>query len=181
MIPISQIAKKYGLSRSTLLYYDRLGLVRPSYRTAAGYRLYQEEDEARLKEVCRYRAAGLALETIRELLDTGEAPRSAVRTALNQRLTELNAEIAGLRRQQQVVIGLLRKRGADRLARVMNKDKWVALLRSCGLSDEEMMDWHAVFERQSPEAHQDFLESLGLPAAEIAGIRKFARSRTVRA
>ncbi|HOD47552.1 MAG: HTH-type transcriptional activator mta [Verrucomicrobia bacterium ADurb.Bin122] len=181
MIPISQIAQKYGLSRSTLLYYDRLGLVRPSYRTAAGYRLYQADDEARLKEVCRYRAAGLALETIRELLDTGESPRSAVRTALNQRLTELNAEIAGLRRQQQVVIGLLRKRGADRLARVMNKDKWVALLRSCGLSEKEMMDWHSVFERQSPEAHQDFLESLGLPAAEIAGIRKFARSRTVRA
>ena len=43
-----------------------------------------------------------------------------------------------------------------------------------------MMDWHAVFERQSPEAHQDFLESLGLPAAEIAGIRKYARERAVR-
>ena len=44
MLPISQVGRKYGLSRSTLLYYDRLRLVRPSYRTAAGYRLYAAAD-----------------------------------------------------------------------------------------------------------------------------------------
>lgn len=180
MIPISQIARKYGLSRSTLLYYDRLGLVRPSYRTTAGYRLYQDEDEARLREVCRYRAAGLPLAVIAGLLDPAETPRSAVRTVLHDRLTELNAEIALLRKQQQVVIDLLRRRGADRLARVMTKAKWVVLLRAAGLTDDDMVQWHAVFEQQSPEAHQDFLEALGLPADEIERIRSFARQRDVR-
>ena len=44
---ISQIARTCGLSRSTLLYYDRLGLLRPG-RTASGYRIYRERDLERL-------------------------------------------------------------------------------------------------------------------------------------
>ena len=39
MQTISQAAKKFKLSRSTLLYYDRIGLLRPTERTAAGYRI----------------------------------------------------------------------------------------------------------------------------------------------
>jgi len=53
----------------------------------------------------------------------------------------------------------------------MTKEKWVTLLRAIGLSDAEMLQWYVAFERQSPLAHQDFLESLGLPAAEIRHIR----------
>jgi hypothetical protein len=34
-----------------------------------------------------------------------------------------------------------------------------------------MMQWHAAFEKQTPLAHQDFLESLGIPASEIRRIR----------
>src|ERR1700690_4478359 len=104
---ISAVGLKFGLSRSTLLYYDRLGLVRPTYRTAAGYRMYSEEDVARLKRICRYREAGLPLAEIGRLLEEDECPRSAVREALHRRLTALNHETAALRRQQQVVLRLL--------------------------------------------------------------------------
>ena len=176
MIPISQIGRKHGLSRSTLLYYDRLGLVSPSYRTAAGYRLYSEEDEARLAQICRYREAGLSLAQIGRLLDDDASKQSAVTVALHRRLTELNGEIAALRRQQQVVLNLLPRRGHDRRARAMTKEKWIALLRSIRLSDEEMCQWHVAFERQSPAAHQDFLESLGIPDAEIRHIRRQSRT-----
>jgi len=174
MLPISQIGRKFGLSRSALLYYDRRRLVRPSYRTAAGHRLYSAEDEARLAKIRRYREAGLSLAEIGRMLDDAEEKRSAVGAALHRRLTELNGEIAALRRQQQVVLGLLPRRGHDRRARAMTKEKWIALLRSAGLSDAEMRQWHVVFERQSPAAHQDFLESLGIPAAEIRRIRRYA-------
>jgi len=172
MFSISTVGKKFGLSRSTLLYYDRLKLVRPTYRTSAGYRLYSAEDEVRLKQVCRYRKTGLSLAAIKRLLEDEEPSHNLVSQALHQRLTELNHEIASLRRQQQVVLTLLPRKGQDRLARAMTKEKWVALLRSVGLSDAEMMQWHAAFERQSPQAHQDFLESLGLPETEIRLIRK---------
>jgi len=146
--------------------------VRPTYRTSAGYRLYSAEDEVRLKQVCRYRKTGLSLAAIKRLLEDEEPSHTLVSQALHQRLTELNHEIASLRRQQQVVLTLLPRKGQDRLARAMTKEKWVALLRSVGLSDAEMMQWHAAFERQSPQAHQDFLESLGLPETEIRLIRK---------
>jgi len=38
--PDSQLAGRFGLSRSTLLYYDSIGLLSPSERTASNYRLY---------------------------------------------------------------------------------------------------------------------------------------------
>lgn len=173
MITISQAARRFHLSRSTLLYYDRLGLVRPTYRTAAGYRLYQEEDLGRLEWICRYRAAGMPLEAIRALLDPEEAGCSRVEAALHRRLDELNREIAALRRQQQVVFDLLGGGGRRlrRVARAMNKEQWVALLREAGMGDDEMREWHRAFERRSPEAHQDFLESLGIAAEEIRAIR----------
>jgi DNA-binding transcriptional MerR regulator len=174
MFSISIVGKKFGLSRSTLLYYDRLKLVRPTYRTSAGYRPYSAEDEARLKHICRYRETGLSLAAIKGLLAEEAPSPSLVSDALHQRLTELNHEIASLRRQQQVVLTLLPQKGQDRLARAMTKEKWVALLRAIGLNDAEMMQWHAAFERQSPLAHQDFLESLGLPKAEIRRIRGYS-------
>ena len=177
MFSISTVGKKFGLSRSALLYYDRLKLVRPTYRTAAGYRLYSAEDEMRLKQICRYREAGLTLAAIKRLLDEEAPSHSLVSDALHQRLTELNHEIASLRKQQQVVLNLLPRKGKGRHARAMTKDKWVTLLRSLGLSDAEMMQWHVAFEHQSPLAHQDFLESLGLPEGEILRIRNHSRTR----
>ena len=56
-----------------------------------------------------------------------------------------------------------------------NKEGWVAILRASGMSDEDMGRWHVEFERLSPEAHQDFLESLGLEDDEIARIRAWSR------
>ena len=175
MITIRQLAAEFGLTRSTLLYYDRIGLLRPDYRTSAGYRLYNAADRARLAEICRYRTAGLSLDQIDQLLDPRKRPRSALTRALHQRLTALNREIATLRRQQQVVVDLLGPSRRARRTRIMDKARWVALLRAAGMDNAEMHQWHVAFEQQSPEAHRDFLESLGLPSREIREIR--ARSR----
>ena len=41
---VSRLGRRYGLSRSTLLYYDRIGLLSASARSAAGYRVYGERD-----------------------------------------------------------------------------------------------------------------------------------------
>ncbi len=177
MITIRQLAAKFGLSRSTLLYYDRIGLLRPDYRTSAGYRLYNADDRKRLELICRFRSAGLSLARIERLLDRPQPTRSAMAAALRGRLTALNREIAALRRQQQVVVKLLQQQGAAKRSRLMDRERWVALLRAAGMDDTEMHRWHGEFERQSPEAHQDFLESLGIPAAEIRRIRRSTAPR----
>lgn len=171
MITIRQMAAQFGLSRSTLLYYDRIGLLRPDYRTSAGYRLYNAADRKRLELICRFRSTGLSLARIERLLDRPAPTRSAITRALQGRLRALNREIAALRRQQQVVVNLLRQEGSAKRSRLMDKVRWVSLLRAAGMDEAEMRRWHVEFERQSPEAHQDFLESLGISATEIRQIR----------
>ena len=44
---ITRLAKQFKLSRSTLLYYDRIGLLRPSGRSPSNYRLYTGSDRQR--------------------------------------------------------------------------------------------------------------------------------------
>jgi MerR family transcriptional regulator, thiopeptide resistance regulator len=171
---IRQLAAQFGLSRTALLYYDRLGLLRPEYRTSAGHRLYAEADEARLARICELRAAGMPLGEIDAVLDPSKKLRAPLSEALDRRLSDLNREIAALRRQQQVALALLRDRSAHGRSRVMTKERWVQLLTACGLDEADRAQWHREFEKLSPEAHQDFLESLGLPAAEIAAIRKWS-------
>lgn len=171
MKTVRQVAQVFGLSRATLLYYDRIGLLRPFHRTAAGHRLYDAADEARLARIRELRAAGMALEDIDGVLEPDARFRSSLDEALERRLAELNHEIAALRRQQQVVLALLQQAGAADRARVMTRERWVALLTAAGMDEQDRRRWHQEFERLSPEAHQDFLESLGIPPDEIRGIR----------
>ncbi len=174
MMTITRLARQFGLSRATLLYYDRIGLLRPQGRSAAGYRLYTDADVQRLEQIRLYREAGLDLEAVRQLLG---APGDATRPVLEARLAQLNAEMHALRRQQRMLLGLLRAGGTPPPARIMDKQRWVALLRAAGMGEAEMARWHIEFERTAPEAHADFLESLGLEAAEVAAIRSWSRER----
>jgi DNA-binding transcriptional MerR regulator len=169
---VGRLARSFGLSRSTLLYYDTIGLLRPSARSASNYRLYTAEDAERLKQVCTYREAGLPLKEIAELLD---APNDEPVGILERQLEALGREIAGYREQQRVVVRLLQNRTRFDTVRVMDKERWVALLQATGLDAEDMMRWHTEFERMAPEAHRDFLASLGIQPEEIDSIR--ARSR----
>lgn len=168
MYTIGQLSKRFGLSRSTLLYYDSIGLLSASTRSASGYRLYSEQALQRMLQVQTYREAGLPLETIQKLLSS--STDSTV--VLERHLQDLNAEISRLRQQQQVIIHLLNSPTALQSSRTMSKQRWVEMLRAAGLDEDGMQKWHAEFEQRSPEAHQDFLESLGIAAEEITAIRQ---------
>lgn len=171
MSSVSQLGRRFGLSRSTLLYYDRIGLLSPSARSPAGYRVYGDADVKRLEAICRYRKGGLGLRAIAELLDGASTAK-----ILSDRLAALDAEIERLREQQRVVVKLLAQRGVKDV-RAMDKERWTAILRSAGLDDAQMRRWHEEFERRAPRGHQDFLESLGLSKGEVARIRKGMPSR----
>ncbi len=168
---ISQLARMFGLSRSTLLYYDRIGLLQPSERSRANYRVYTQTDRRRLEQICCYRRTGMSLKTVAAVM---AAPQQKTVTALKRRLEALNAEIQALRAQQQVIVDLLKDASLLAGTRVLDKQRWVAVLRAAGLDDAAMNQWHVAFERMSPEAHQDFLESLGIDATEIADIRSWS-------
>jgi len=174
MYTVGQIARRFSLSRSTLLYYDSIGVLTPTERSTSNYRLYSEADLERLTRICRYREAGLGLAAIRQILDGASRGVAAI---LERRLVELNSEIGVLREQQRVVVRLLRNPGSLRRARTLDKARWVELLRNTGLTDDDMQRWHVEFERMAPEGHRDFLESLGIPADEIKTIRRGSSGR----
>ena len=171
MLTVGALARKYGLARSTLLYYDRIGLLRPSSRSEAKYRRYGPAEERRLELICTYRRAGLPLEAIAMVLDGRGSGLAAV---LDRRLTELDAEIERLRDQQRLIAGLLRRPELLRRARVIDKATWVELLAASGMSEADMLQWHVSFERTSPDKHRRFLGLLGLPDDEIAAIRAWS-------
>lgn len=166
---ISELAGQHGLSRSTLLYYDRIGLLTPSYRTSAGYRLYSQEDAARLQTICCYREAGLTLADIRELLDSvKDTPGIRI---LENRLNEVQSQMHRLQIKQATLLSLIKSIGGCTTTFV-SKDMWTNMLRSAGMDDRDMIAWHAEFERSAPHAHEAFLQWLGIPSAEIRRIRR---------
>ena len=73
MFTVSKLARRCGLSRSTLLYYERAGLLAPAARSGANYRSYSEKDLRRLEQICVYRRAGLKLADIRAILARPQA------------------------------------------------------------------------------------------------------------
>ena len=172
MHTVSQLARRFGLSRSTLLYYDSIGLLSPSDRSASNYRLYSDADLRRMESIDIYRKAGLPLKDIARVLDGDD---SALSGLLEQRLRGLNGEIRDLHRQQKMLVTLLRNKDALSDAGHLDKQSWTAILRATGLSDDDMRRWHVEFERLSPEAHRDFLESLGIDDDEVARIRDWSR------
>jgi DNA-binding transcriptional MerR regulator len=66
--PVGEAARLGGVSVRTLHHYESIGLLVPSGRAAAGYRLYSERDLDRLTRILYYRELGFSLETIGELL-----------------------------------------------------------------------------------------------------------------
>lgn len=170
MFTVSKLARRCGLSRSTLLYYERAGLLAPAARSGANYRSYSEKDLRRLEQICVYRSAGLKLADIRAILGRPESGASAV---LKRRLAELNAEIDALRGHQRAILKLLNTNLGR--TKVITKEKWISVMKASGFTEADMNRWHAEFERSAPEEHQEFLEFLHIPEAEIRQIREWSR------
>ncbi|HWQ92417.1 MAG TPA: MerR family transcriptional regulator [Clostridia bacterium] len=169
---ISQLARTCGLSRSTLLFYDRLGLLRSSGRTGAGYRVYTHKDLNRLMRIRHFREAGLSLKDIRSVLATGRTPGTRL---LEQRMRKTAEDIVGLKNQQRLLAGMLRKVASGKRPRCVDKQMWIEMLKTAGMDQSAMHRWHMEFEHRSPEGHQEFLLSLGIPPNEAETIRRLSR------
>jgi MerR family transcriptional regulator, thiopeptide resistance regulator len=169
---ISQIGRACGLSRSTLLFYDRLGLLRCSGRTGSGYRVYSDKDLNRLTRIRQMREAGLSLKEIGSVLATGGTPGTRL---LEQRMRKTAEDIVNLKNQQRLLAGMLRKVASGKRPRCVDKQMWIEMLKAAGMDASAMNRWHEEFERRSPEGHQEFLLSLGIPPSEAARIRGLSR------
>ena len=75
---IGDVARHSGVSTRMLRHYDALGLVRPTGRTAGGYREYSAEDIRRIFHVESLRSLGLSLKQIGRALDDPSFTPSAL-------------------------------------------------------------------------------------------------------
>ncbi len=84
-LKVGDLAKQTGVSVRTLHYYEEIGLLLPSQRTEAGYRLYGENDIIRLQQIVSLRQIGFSLDQIRECLAQEQfSPHHVVQLHLSQ-------------------------------------------------------------------------------------------------
>ena len=81
---IGDLARDTGITTRTLRHYDRLGLLEPSSRSAAGHRCYSADDVRRLHRIVALRSFGLSLDEIGTVLDAGpdDDPTALIRRHL---------------------------------------------------------------------------------------------------
>ena len=120
-----------------------------------------------------FRSAGLPLESIPSLLDK---KGDDLNSSLENRLFAINNEIQTLRNQQKVLLNILENKNLLKGTRVVTREIWISILRAAGLDETGMKNWHIEFEKTSPEAHRDFLESIGIEKNEIASIRAWSQT-----
>ncbi|MET9252918.1 MerR family transcriptional regulator [Streptomyces sp. NPDC003717] len=100
---VGRVAELAGVSVRTLHHYDEVGLVRPSARTAAGYRAYSAEDLERLREVLAYRRLGFGLREVAELVGDPSVDAVArlrrLRAVLVERRDRADAMVAAIERE----------------------------------------------------------------------------------
>lgn len=177
MYRISELAAQLGLSRSTLLYYEKKGLV-TSKRMSNGYRFYGEQDLQRLRLLQQLQAGGLSLQECKECLD-GKLDRNT----LQRRVLQLDAEIEAKQKASSLLSALLGKGSlrswhqvTDRVAPDAYLDwikqqgfnerqalhlKWLS--KDMNQHDQYMADFMAVFQgldRWGPGSEEDTVKAL---------------------
>lgn len=97
LLKIGELARLTGLTVRTLHHYDSIGLLSPSARTQAGYRLYQRGDMDRLHRIMALRRFGLSLAEIATSLAGTDLPLSAIVAKQIAMLDQQLAQAASLR------------------------------------------------------------------------------------
>lgn len=104
MLKVGELALAANLTVRTLHHYDSIGLLRPSARSDAGYRLYDRDDVARLHRIQALRAFGMGLSDIGLYLDSPEGSALAI---VERQLVALDRQ---MREAEQMRKHLLRLR-----------------------------------------------------------------------
>jgi DNA-binding transcriptional MerR regulator len=102
---VGQVAHLSGVTVRTLHHYDEIGLLSPTERTPAGYRVYTDTDLERLRRILFYRELGFALDEIATILADPESDAAAhlrrQHRLLRERIERLQAMIAALEKEME--------------------------------------------------------------------------------
>jgi len=132
LMHIGRVADEVGLSLRTIRYYEEIGLVTPSGRTAGGFRLYRAEDVERLLLIKRMKPLGYPLDEMARLLrlvdgldGAGEVPvddalleLQAFTEAVQKRIMELRTQVAYAQEFRDRILGEIDRRSGPTATRV---------------------------------------------------------------
>jgi len=99
MFQVGEVSRTLGINPQTLYFYERIGLIPPPERTAAGYRLFSQSDMERLAFIVQVKALGLSLDEIKDILalkDGRSLTCQAVHERLRQKLDAIEQQIQQL-------------------------------------------------------------------------------------
>ena len=126
LMTIGQVAQATGVTTPTLRYYEQEGLLSPTTRSRAGYRLYAAQAIEQLRFIRSAQAVGFTLDDIRTLLNldatSAKSCQAEVQGLLKQRLGEVNEKMKDLKRVQAALGRALdRCRGSSGECAVLNE------------------------------------------------------------
>lgn len=98
---ISEMAGLFGLTRQTLIYYDRIGLFSPAYVNDEGYRFYAPTQIPKLRLICILRDLGIEIKEIEQRI--GSPDPMPIAECLSEQTDKLDNEIEMLQRQRENV------------------------------------------------------------------------------
>ncbi len=107
LMTISEVARTVGVATPTLRYYEQEGLLSPTTRSRAGYRLYDTQAVEQLRFIRSAQAVGFTLDDIRTLarldVDNAKSCQAEVQGLLRRRLAEVNEKMKDLKRIRQAL------------------------------------------------------------------------------
>ena len=165
MYRIGELSKRFSLSRSALLYYDKIDLLKPSMRTQANYRLYSDEDAKRLEIVCMYRDMGIELENVKALLNDKNESNEILEAAL----IKMERNIDEIRGKQKKIMQVIEKNADNHLR---GGEVFTSVLRNLGFDETDMRKFHVEYESNDQAGHTAFLKFLGLTNQEVERVKE---------
>lgn len=98
---ISELAKKFDITRTTLIHYDHYGLLIPSFRNDKSYRFYTEKDVKKLELILALKESGLSLSEIKDYM-ANKTDKSGLDLLMTQR-KEIDIKIKDLRNKRNII------------------------------------------------------------------------------
>ena len=106
-LTIGGLARAADVPVSTVRYYERAGILRPTGRSPGNYRLYSDQELERLRFIRAAQATGFTLEDIRALLRPAACAR--VQGLIEERLSEVAERMKELRHVERVLRASLKQ------------------------------------------------------------------------
>jgi DNA-binding transcriptional MerR regulator len=116
-LSIEEAAEVTGVSRHTLRYYERIGLLPPVERAASGHRRYSEDDLGWVRFLTLLRRTGMSIKDTQRFVELTRAGDHTIaqrvevlvahRAQLVERLAELNQHLDAIEMKIDIYQGIL--------------------------------------------------------------------------